>query len=229
MKKSIFINLFAVTAMMFSSTIAMQAQIDENTLKRGEFGVRYMPTFTKLDVRNSLGEVIPGSVSIRQGMGLMLGFNFNKNFGIMAELDYSTISQRYKDQELDREVNIRYVNIPIMFAINTSKSSQFNLNIVAGPNFGINAGSEVNTSGSGSADTLTAVVVLKRGSVGFAYGAGLEFAMNKSNSLRFDIGIRGFYSFVDITVKDFTSDRFNAVAKVPKNVIGAYAGITVQF
>ena len=229
MKKSKLITLFAFIALMFSTTIQTQAQIEDNVLKRGEFGIRYMPTFTKLDVRDSKGNVIPGSVSIRQGAGIMLGFNFNTHFGIMGELDYSTISQRYKDQDLNREVNIRYINIPVMFAFNTSKSSQFNLNVVAGPNFGLNAGSDVSTDGGAGSDTLTAVVVLKKGAVGFAYGAGFEFAVNKSNSLRFDIGIRGFYSFVDITIPDIVDDRFNAVAKVPRNVIGAYAGLTVQF
>ena len=188
-----------------------------------------MPTFTKLDLRDSKGNEIRGSVSIQHGFGILLGFNITTHIGVQGEINYSQISQRYKDVDLEREVKIRYINIPLLLSLNTSKSEQFNLNFVAGPEFGFNTGTDVSSTGAEGSDTLHAVVVLKKGNVGLAYGAGLEFAFDKSRTYRFDLGYRGFYSFVDVTSTSNESDSYNAVVKIPRNRNGIYVGLTVQF
>ena len=59
------------------------------------------------------------------------------------------------------------------------KSGQFNLNFVVGPEFGFNTGYDINLTGSNRSDSINPVVVLKKSNVGLAYGAGLEFAINK--------------------------------------------------
>ena len=175
------VALTALVALVFSSNIVIQAQTE--TENRGEFGIHFMPSFTKIDVRDSQGNVIPGSISLQPGFGILLGFNISNHIGIQGEINYLSISQKYTDASVDREVKIRYINVPILLTLNTDKSKQFNMNVVAGPEFGFNTGASINSTGTEGTDTLQAVVVLKKGNVGFAYGAGLEFAMNKSNPL----------------------------------------------
>jgi opacity protein-like surface antigen len=217
----------ALTALMFSSNIAIQAQTE--TTKKGEFGLHYMPTFTKIDVRDSQGNVIPGSVSLQNGFGMLLGFNISNHIGIQGEINYLSISQKYKDASLDREVSIRYINVPLLLTYNTNKSAQFNINFVAGPEFGFNTGADINTSGTEGTDSVQAVVVLKKGNVGLAYGAGLEFAMNKNRTCFFELGYRGFYSFVDVTATVDNKENYNAIVEIPKNRNSVYVGLTVQF
>jgi len=232
--KTNFIAFVAVAAIMLSANTNVQAQ-DSNTennsdeVNRGEFGIRYMPTFTKLDLRDSKGNDIKGTLKIQQGFGIKLAFNLSSHVGIQAEVNYSRISQKFKDQDINREVNIRYINIPLLFVLNTSKSKQFNLNVVAGPEFGFNTGANLSSNGGGSSDTLSAVIVLKKGNVGFAYGAGMGFALNESHSLFFEIGYRGFYSFVDVETPATGQNSYNVVARFPRARHGLYAGFTVQF
>ena len=221
------VALTALVALVFSSNIVIQAQTE--TENRGEFGIHFMPSFTKIDVRDSQGNVIPGSISLQPGFGILLGFNISNHIGIQGEINYLSISQKYTDASVDREVKIRYINVPILLTLNTDKSKQFNMNVVAGPEFGFNTGASINSTGTEGTDTLQAVVVLKKGNVGFAYGAGLEFAMNKSRSCFFELGYRGFYSFVDVTTTVNSEEKYNAVVELPRNRNSVYIGLTVQF
>ena len=222
-----FVAFTALTVLMFSSNSAIQAQTEAEN--RGQFGIHFMPSFTKIDVRDSKGNVIPGSVSLQPGFGILLGFNISSHFGIQGEINYLSISQKYKDASVDREIKIRYINVPLLLTLNTDKSKQVNMNVVAGPEFGFNTGASINSTGTKGTDTLQAVVVLKKANVGFAYGAGLEFAMNKSRSCFFELGYRGFYSFVDVTTTVNSDNKYNAVVELPKNRNSVYIGVTVQF
>ena len=247
-KKFKFIALGAITALMFSpyakgqeavkvqetttireTPVAVTNTTESTELKRGEFGIRYMPTFIKIDVRDSKGEEVPGTVSFQQGFGIMLGINITEHVGVQGEINYLQISQKYKDVTLNREVKIRYINIPLLLSLNTNKSGQFNLNFVVGPEFGFNTGYDVRSDGYNGSDSINAVVVLKKSNVGLAYGAGLEFAINKDHTLRFDLGYRGFYNFVDVAGTGNTFDNYNVVVKVPRNRNSLYAGFTIQF
>lgn len=200
-------------------------------LKHGEFGIRYMPTFSSLALRTYNGEVIQGQLTMSHGYGIMMGLNFSKNVGLQAEINYNEISQKYKDRGLERQVSVSYLNIPVMLSLNTDKTAPVNLNFVAGPQFGLNVGSSVKTSGSASADTLKATVGVKQGDVGFAYGAGLEFALNKAHTLRLDAGFRGFYGFVDMSASNTSQnpDTYNILVKAARKTYGGYLGLTFCF
>lgn len=200
-------------------------------LKRGEFGFRYMPTFSSLALRTYNGEVVQGQLTMSHGYGVMMGLNFSKNVGLQAEINYNEISQKYKDRGLERQVNVSYLNIPVMLSLNTDKTMPVNLNFVAGPQFGLNVGSSVKTSGNASADTLKATVGVKQGDVGFAYGAGLEFALNRAHTLRLDAGFRGFYGFVDMSASNTSNnpDTYNILVKASRKTYAGYLGLTFCF
>src|SRR6185503_15725112 len=78
-------------------------------LRCGEFGVRYMPTFSSLALRTYNGEVVQGNLTLSHGYGVMLAGNFSKNIGLQAEVNYLEITQKYKDRNLDRQVDVAYL------------------------------------------------------------------------------------------------------------------------
>lgn len=202
---------------------------DTPDLRHVEFGVRYMPTFSSLDVHTSDGGTLEGSATMSHGFGIMTAVNFNKHVGIHAEVNYYQINQKYADGNLNHDLKINYFNIPVLLSINTNKTAPVNLNIVAGPQFGINAGSKFETSGNSSSDSTTAVVALRKGDVGFAYGAGLEFALNKSHTFRLDLGFRGFYGLVNMDTSTNDQGTYNVIVSASRKTYGGYAGLTWMF
>lgn len=213
---------------------AVENKQDERPpLRRGEFGLRYMPTFVSVDVRSYNGEVIQGQATLSHGYGLMLAGNFSKNVGIQAEVNYLEITQKYKDQNLDRQVDVSYLNIPVMLSLNTDKSRMLNLNAVVGPQFGLNIGGEVDQydDGNDSTESLRATVGASGTDVGLAYGTGLEIALNKAHTFRLDLGYRGFYGLVDGSARQSSSnpDTYNVVVKGARRSHAAYFGLTFCF
>ncbi len=197
-------------------------------LRYVELGARLLPTFSSLSVQTYDGDVVQGKATMSIGYGAMLGLNLSKNVGVQGEVNYNKISQKYKDQSLERIVHVDYINIPILLSLNTDKSRMVNLNLVAGPQFGINVGSSTSVNGSRETDTLRAVVAVKQNDFGFAYGAGLETMLNPSHSIRLDLGFRGFYGLVDIDDKS-SGDTFNVIVRASRKAYGGYAGISFLF
>jgi opacity protein-like surface antigen len=201
---------------------------DTKALQVVEFGIRYMPTFSSLDLKTYNGDIVKGSANVSNGFGAVLGLNMSRHIGIQGEVIYYQVSQSYRDVNMDRKVDIKYLNIPLLLSFNTNKTRMVNLNIVAGPQFGINVGSTMNASGTENSGSLKATVALKKGDVGFAYGAGLEFALNQGHSIRLDLGYRGFYSFVNMDAST-NKDTYNVIVNASRKTNGAYAGLTFLF
>lgn len=200
-------------------------------LRVGEFGIRYMPTLAALAFRNSNGEVVQGEFTMSQGYGLMLGLNFSKNVGLQGEVNYLDVTQKYKDRNLDRQVNVAYLNVPVLLSVNTDKRRVVNLNFVAGPQFGFNIGSSIKTSGSDNTETVKATVGASGTDVGLAYGTGLEIALNPMHTFRLDLGYRGFYGLFDAMGNQSSSnpDTYNVLIRASRKTHAAYLGLTMCF
>ncbi len=196
-----------------------------------ELGVRFMPTFSSLAVRTSTNEVIQGTATMSNGYGFMMGINLTRMVGLQFEVNYLQTSQKYKDMNLDRVVNVNYLNIPVLLSLNTDKSRMVNWNVVIGPQFGINIGSNTTTNGSASTDTLRAVVAVKQSDVGVAYGTGLEFMLNKMRTIRIDAGFRGFYGLVNMNATNTNSapNTYNVMVNASRKTYGGYLGLTFLF
>jgi hypothetical protein len=201
---------------------------DDDELKHVEFGIRYMPTFSSIDMNTSNG-VVQGSFTMSNGFGVMLGINLTQNVGVQGEINYYQINQKYADGSLNRDLTINYLNIPVLLSLNTNKAAPVNLNFVAGPQFGINVGSNFETSGSNGSETARAVVALRKGDVGVAYGAGLEFALNKNHSLRLDLGFRGFYGLVNMDSSTNQDGTYNVIVSASRKTYGGYVGLAWMF
>lgn len=202
---------------------------DVRKLHKVELGLRFMPTFSSLKLRSYNGEVVRGDATMSIGYGAFLGVNFSKNVGLQAEVNYNEISQKYKDRNLDRQVNINYLNVPILLSLNTDKTRMVNWNVVAGPQFGFNVGSNSTTGSSGETDNLHAEIAVKQNDVGLAYGTGLDFMLNKSRTIRLDLGYRGFYGLISGKTDSSGDNTYNVLVRASRKAHGGYGGVTFLF
>ena len=138
-KKGILAGI-TLSALIFSSAIKANAQ-------SFELGARFYPTFTSFSVKTSDGGTVKSEVTLGYGFGGVIGYNFNDYIGIMGEVIYNSISQEYKMNDEIKNVHLKYVNIPLLLSLNTGRTKPINFNFVAGPQIGINIGSDVTSSG----------------------------------------------------------------------------------
>lgn len=195
-----------------------------------ELGVRFMPTFSSFDMKTSAGGTVTSEVTLGFGFGAVLAINFTEHIGIQGELIYNALSQKFKDQSLQREINVRYINVPVLLSLNTGKSKPINLNLVAGPQFGMSLGSSTKSSGGGATDTLTTVFAANNTDVGLAYGLGLGIMLNQTHSIRFDVGYRGILGFMNISnTSNGTTGTAFILDKATVRTNAAYVGLSLLF
>jgi outer membrane autotransporter protein len=219
------IMCISVIALLLVSALKADAQ-------KGEFGVRFMPTFSSFDMQTSDGNTVSGSLSIGYGVGVFGGFSFSDHVAIQAEIQYLGISQKYKENDIEREINLRYVNIPLLLSFNTGKTKPVNLNAVIGPQLGISVGSDIHVSGGGPESEVThATLSVKTSDIGFAYGVGVDFGLTESQKLRLGLGFRGVYGLLDISDKSqaLTDDSFYVLERSQVKTYAGYIGFSFLF
>ena len=211
----------------------LQAQTVDMAEKfpRVEFGFRFMPTVSNFSMKTYSGGTVKGEATFGYGIGGMLGFNFSKHVGLQAEIIYNSLSQKYEDQGLEHMINVRYLNIPLMFSLNTGKQNPVNLNLVFGPQLGMSLGSSFTTSGGDGMDTMTYVLATKATDFGFAYGAGFEFTLNEHKTIRMDLGFRGVHGIDNISDSSKPAGEGSVyvidTAKIRTKAL--YVGLTFMF
>jgi len=196
-----------------------------------EIGARYMPTFSTFDVRTIDNGVVAGSFTLGHGFGGIVAVNFSRNVGVQGEFIYNELTQKYRDRDRDHKITLNYVNIPLLLSLNTGKGSAVNLNIVGGPQIGINVGSHVEHSGGGGVDTVQAVLAVKQGDLGLAYGAGLEFGLGPERNVLLDFGFRGVYGLIDISdrSRNITTNEYYILDRAHVQSYAGYVGLKFAF
>ena len=196
-----------------------------------EVGLRFMPGFSSFKVRSADG-VTSAKLALGYGFGLMTAYNFNEHIALQLEILYNTISQKYRDRSIDRRVFLNYINVPLLFSLNSDKTNNVNWNFVIGPQFGWNVGAKTDASGGESTtDTLQAVLAVRKADVGLAYGAGVDFALNDDKSLWLDLGFRGVFGILDISDKSktTTTNQYYILDRANVKTYAAYVGIKYAF
>lgn len=213
-----------MTAILIISTVKADAQ-------RAEFGIRFMPTFSAFDLNTSNGETVSGSATFGMGYGALLGFSFTDHFAIQAEAIYLTISQKYKEVDVERKVELSYINIPLLLAFNTGKTKPINFNVVAGPQVGISIGTDIHVSVAQGTNGSHALLSTKTTDLGFAYGAGLDFGLNSSQNIRLGFGFRGVKGLFDISDnnRSLASDEFYVLNRTHISTNSGYIGVSLLF
>lgn len=193
-----------------------------------EIGLRFMPTFNSFEISTPGDGRVKSDFSAGFGIGGIVGVNLWEHVGIQGEVIYSSISQKYKETDTERKINLKYVNIPLLLALNTGKTKAVNFNLVAGPQIGLSVGSSL--SGIGT-DSTKAVLSVKKGDLGLAYGAGLDFGITPSRNVRVSIGFRGVYGLFDISDNSntLTTDSYYLLDRTHIQTYAGYAGISFLF
>lgn len=228
MKKSL--KLTVGVFVLFLGTVSAQEttlMVSEVSFHKGLIGFRFMPTVSAFNVKRSDG-VVQSDFTFGYGFGGLVGVNFNKNIGLQLELQYNSLSQKYSDQSIDRRVDIKYVNVPLLISFNTNRESFINLNAVIGPQIGFNVGSKLTTSGIPEESDVRAILAVKQNDFGFAYGLGIDFGLNKARSVRLDLGFRGVQGLIDISDNNNTQET-NSYYILDKSRIKSfsiYGGLT---
>jgi len=204
---------------------------DDDVPENGSFlvGFRWMPTFSNFDLHNPEGGVLETSFEMGNGFGALVGTNFSNHVGLQAELIYTELAQKYRDNSLDYKVKLRYVNVPLMLVFNTNYSKAVNLNICAGPQVSFNTGSDIEASGVGEGDSVHAVLAVKPADLGFAYGAGLDFGL--SSAVKLSVGYRGVIGLIDISDdnENIATDQYYILQRSHMNTYAGYLGLTFGF
>jgi len=213
-----------VVALLFASPIKTKAQT-------GEVGLRFMPTFSALSINTSDGGRIKGKLTMGYGGGIFLGYHFSDHVGVQGEIIYSAIAQKYREQDVEREITLRYVNIPLLLSLNTGKTQPFNFTVVAGPQISFSVGSELSASGGGGSTTGEAVLAVRKGDLGVAYGAGVDFGLNSASTFRMGIGFRGVLGLIDIsdTSNNASTQDYYILDKNRMKTYAGYLGVSYLF
>jgi hypothetical protein len=227
--KIILATAMSLLALVSTSVRSQNAANDAGELYRHEVGVQYMPTFVTMSFRNTNGDVIRGDVSVSHGIGFMYAYNFTENLGFQTELDYLAIAQKYKDQSLSRQVNVSYLNLPLMLSLSTNKTKAINGNFIIGPQLGFNIGSSISTSGNENSGNIQATVGAKGTDLGMAYGLSGEFALNPDRTLKLDVGYRGFFGIVKTQANQTSNNTYNVLVRGSRKANAAVLGISWSF
>lgn len=228
--KNVFAGLAVLVILSLSMANVSYGQ-DGESIKRGEFGIRFMPTYTSLDVKSSSGGSVSGDVVLGFGVGAVAGFSLSRNFAIQAELIYSSITQKSKNVNVENKINLRYVNIPVLLAFNSGKMKVINFNLVAGPQVGFNVGSSITTSGSNDVNNAQPILSVKKNDLGLAYGAGIDFGLNPNRNIRLALGYRGVLGLLDVSDNNNTTstDTYYVLDRTHVKTNSIYAGVSLLF
>nr|MBK9652292.1 PorT family protein [Bacteroidota bacterium] len=223
-KKNIFKSV-ALSAFLLMATVNIKAQ------SKGEIGIRFMPTFSSFDIKSVNGGVIKGKLTLGYGIGGFVGFNLSPYAGVQVEVIYSSLKQKYVDQNVEQKINLTYVNIPILASFNSGKMKPVNVNVVFGPQIGLKVGSSLVSKAGEGAIIIQPVLNVKKSDIGFAYGAGIDFAMNPAKTFRLGLGFRGVYGLFDISnnSKTTTADSYYILDRTHIKTNSAYVGVSFLF
>ncbi len=206
--------------------------IDHNEhFTRGYIGGMVLATFTDIHLKGTDGSTIETSTTLGYGGGGMLGVYLSRHFNLELDILYSSLSQKYKNTfNTNDRLKVSYINIPLLLGLNTDASKLVNLNVSAGPQLGLNVGSSLEHADAGSnVDTVHAILSVRKGDIGIAFGASLDF--NIANALKLSIGYRGVRGLLDISDnnQNLTTGDYYILDRSHVNTNSAYAGLAVMF
>jgi hypothetical protein len=190
-----------------------------------------LPTLSAFSLKTYSGGTIAGQGTFGLGYGGLVAFHFNRHIAVQAEVIYNSLAQKYKENNLNRTMKLHYLNIPLLLSVNSDKTKAINFNAVAGPQIGVSAGSSLKTTGTDSTVSSTAVLAVKKGDFGFAYGAGVGFGLNATNTTRLSAGFRGVFGLLDISnhTQTINTTSYYILDKTNIKTYSAYIGLSVLF
>ena len=192
-----------------------------------ELGLRYFPTFTAFEISSPNNGIINAEFTVSNGFGAILAYYYTDQSAIEAEFIYNSLSKKYSYQNGENTIELKYINVPILYSFNTGKLDPVNFNVVIGPQIGLKVGSSMtlNQTENGS-NTFKGILAVKNGDLGFAYGAGVDFG---NASWRMSAGFRGVYGLLDISdnSRSVTTDEFYILDRSHVKTYSIYLGVSL--
>jgi hypothetical protein len=182
------------TTTIATATAAPVVTEKENNNQTGtHFGLKFQPTFTSLTARGYEQDAKTISATLGYGFGASLNYYFNNHFGFHFEVVYSLLTQEYADnQNVNRKLNVSYLDIPLLGSINTDYGKAVNLHAALGPQIGIVSGGKFDSRPRGDeATNVEATIALDAVGIGLGYGAGLDFGLGPQKKTHINLGVRG--------------------------------------
>jgi opacity protein-like surface antigen len=218
---------------MLTATFSFGQEADSQAADspKAEFGFRLMPTLSSINMKSETGGTIKGDATIGFGAGLFFGFAISKHVGFQVEAMYTSLNQKFQEMDEERKINLRYFNVPLLFVLNTTKLKPVSFNLVAGPQIGISAGSSIESSNNSHPDINEPTLSVKKGDLGFAYGAGVNFALDEAKKIRLGLGYRGVLGLIDISDDSNTigTDSYYVLDRTTIRTHSIYAGVSFLF
>jgi opacity protein-like surface antigen len=192
-------------------------------------GGRYMPTFSKFDIKTYDNGTAKTTMVLGHGGGGYIGTNFGPHAGLQLEVIYNELTQKYTYEDQESSVDLSYINVPLMLVLNTNSAKPVNFNITAGPQIAFNVGAKGDSYSSNGNDSLTAVVAVKPVDLGVAYGAGFDFKLGEAVTL--DLGFRGVHGLIDISDNSKTkaTNEYLILDRTQIDTYAGYIGLRINF
>jgi hypothetical protein len=164
------------------------------------------------------------------GGGGYLGYFFSPHVELRAEVLYSSLAQKIVYGNTETTMKLSYLNFPLLLGLHTGYDKPVSLNIMFGPQIGINTSSSYESEGSEGVDTVQASLTVKPADIGLAYGAGLDFGFGEERLVHLNIGFRGVYGLVDISEssQNTTTSDFYILDRAHLKTYSAYAGLSFK-
>jgi hypothetical protein len=187
-------------------------------------------TFTDVKVSSNNGTVNTSYV-VGYGGGGYLGYFFSPHVELRAEVLYSSLAQQIEFGNTEAKMHLSYLNFPLLLGLHTGYNKPVSLNIMVGPQIGINTASSIDGEGSEGIDTVQASLTVKPADLGIAYGAGLDFGFGEERLLHLNVGFRGVYGLVDISEENqnTTTYDFYIIDRAKLKTYSGYAGLSLKF
>lgn len=181
--------------------------------------------------------------------GINLGYDFNGNAGIMAEVHYSLQGQKYDGKQTfggntyntERNIDLRYMNIPLFFKYAFGQD-QTRFRVLIGPQIGIllNASQEylrdgvvINTKKTDlnnkvfQTDASDIKDRFEKNDFSFAIDIGTDITLSKAFFLT--AGLRGNYGFQDVNAEPYRLKNLDGEYNPSHNLWGGlYFGINYR-
>lgn len=164
-------------------------------------------------------------------LGLSTGYNFNRKYGIQAEILYNLAGQNYEDTfqpgspypnpyHVVREVNLRYLQIPLFFKYKFDAGQNFRMYTLVGPTIGflLSAEETVIINDEERTDLSDPYDKFNHFDWGVSLGAGTEYFFTKY--LYLNVGFRTYFGIADMNgpkIKDLEWFSKNDVSYAPSH------------
>ena len=191
------------------------------------FGIKYQPTIGSFGLKPLNDSTVTGKAQIGHGYGASLNFYLGNHVGLHVEGVYSQLSQQFKEPTFDRTIKVSYINIPVLLSLNTNYGKPVSFNVHFGPQLGINTGAKIESTNNGTAPAPEAVLRVRPGDIGLAYGAGVDFGIGPQRGFHINVGFRGVEGLVDISnsSSNLTNNQYYILQKSKISTYGGYVGL----